>query len=166
MKQFTDKNGRTWDVAVDIAAVKRCRQLLKVDLLDPSSKDTGGYDLLSRLQADDVLLCDVLFAICKPLCDSAGIKDEDFGSAMGGGALAAGLDALLESWADFFRTRRHEPLAQLIEKHREVVAITMELATERMSRIDMEEARSLIVETLGKPSGNSPASPASETPAA
>ena len=56
---------------------KRVRDLLKEDLLDVKQ-------ILERLMVDPILLCDVIYCICKPQADAEGISDEQFGQAMGG----------------------------------------------------------------------------------
>jgi len=61
MREFKDTEGRAWQVTIDIAAAKRVRSLVGLDLMDISQ---GGA--VQQLAADPILLCDVLYVICKP----------------------------------------------------------------------------------------------------
>jgi hypothetical protein len=109
MKQFTDAEGRTWEVAVNVNAVKRVRDLAGVDLLD-----AAGNDLLSRLAADPCLLVNVIFALVKPQADAAKVSDESFGRAMIGDVLDAASAALVQDLLAFFpRAQRLRALGRL-----------------------------------------------------
>ena len=146
MKPFTDSQGRTWNVTVNVGAIKRVRDLLGVDLLD-----VANGDLLSRLADDPCLLVDVLFALCKPEADAAKVTDEDFGRGMVGDALDSGAGVLMKELLDFFPSALHaRALVKMFREMKEHQATVSELATDR---------------TPGDSSGDSPASAAS-TPAA
>ena len=99
MKTFADNSARTWAITVNVAAVKRVRELLQVNLLEIA--DQKGK-LLERLVDDPCLLCDILFCLVKPEADAKGISDEDFGRALAGDALGAATDALLAGDRRFF----------------------------------------------------------------
>ena len=60
MKTFKDNAGRTWTVAINVDAVKRVRAMLEIDLLEAVEGK-----LIQRLRDDPILLCDVLYVICK-----------------------------------------------------------------------------------------------------
>ena len=64
MKSFTDNAGRKWRVAVTVDTIKRVKALRDVDLLEAVEGK-----LLDRLIGDPVLLCDILFIVCKPQAD-------------------------------------------------------------------------------------------------
>lgn len=98
MKTFSDNAGRTWTIAVTVDAVKRVRDLLGEDLLDVKQ-------ILERLMIDPILLCDVVYCVCKPQADSEGISDEEFARAMAGDVIAHAKRALLEDLVGFFPMR-------------------------------------------------------------
>ena len=105
--------GRRWSVAVNVATVKRVRTLLDVDLLAvPEDAAKLEDHVIYRLMADPEFACDVLFAVCEPQARDAGITDEAFAEAMGGGCLEAGTLALLDEWSDFFPSRRDRERAR------------------------------------------------------
>ena len=82
MQTFRDNAGRTWTVAIDVAAIKRVRSLIGYDLLAVLD-GTGTQALVS----DPVLLVDVLYALCRPEADRLAVTDEDFGRSMAGDAI-------------------------------------------------------------------------------
>jgi hypothetical protein len=113
MKTFADNAGRTWAITVNVAAVKRVRELLAVNILEIA--DQKGK-LLERLVEDPCLLCDVLWCLVKPEAEAKGVTDEEFGRALGGDALDAATDALLTEIADFFPKGRREVLRRILQK--------------------------------------------------
>ena len=124
MRTFQDNAGRGWTVEVNVAAVKRVRDLLKEDLLEIET-------ILPRLYADPVLLCDVVYCLCKPQADERQVTDEQFGQAMAGDALADAQRAVLEELADFFQS----PLQR--ERMKKTVALLGEI-TEREAKLAVE----------------------------
>ncbi len=66
MKTFTDNAGRTWTVSINVAAIKRVRGLLDVDLYKLVD---DGFQPLSKLVSDPVQLADVLYCLCKDEAD-------------------------------------------------------------------------------------------------
>ena len=91
MRAFTDNAGRSWSLAVNVDAIKRVKSLLGVNLMDAVEGT-----LLEKLVSDPVLLCDVIYAVCKPQADAQGVRDEDFGRAMAGDAIDLATTAMLE----------------------------------------------------------------------
>lgn len=117
MKTFKDNAGRSWTVAVNVAAIKRVKGLLDVNLMEAVEGD-----LLEKLSTDPVLLCDVVYAICKPEADTQGVTDEQFGQAMAGDAIQHATTALLEELIDFFPLAKRRVLHKALEKLRTVEA--------------------------------------------
>jgi hypothetical protein len=156
MKTFTDSAGRTWTIAVTVDAIKRVEGLIKgVNLANLTS---GDPPLLTRLETDVVLLCDVIFALVKPQADQLSVTDEEFGKAMGGDAIMAAHDAFWEERTGFFRQLRRTDTARAIEKQAALVKATVEAIEQRVETFD---TAAVIQKALGSSAGNSPASPAS-----
>jgi hypothetical protein len=155
MKTFTDSQGRTWTVVVNVSAVKRVRDLLDVDLLD-----VAGGDLLARLADDLCLLVDVVYALCKPEADAKGVSDEDFGKGMVGGVLDKAASALMQELLDFFPSaQRARALGKLVKAIQAQDAAMKEAAEALAPLADSPPTKP------GDSSGNSLA-PAASTPAA
>ncbi|MEL6397439.1 MAG: hypothetical protein AAFQ71_15805 [Planctomycetota bacterium] len=99
MKTFTDNAGRDWVIEINVASLKRVKGLTGTDLIALAvSMDTS---VAERLASDPILLCDVLYAVCKPQADERGVSDEEFGRAMAGDAIESATVALLEDIVGF-----------------------------------------------------------------
>ena len=168
MKTFTDNAARAWTIQVNVDALKRVKSLLDVDLME-----AVDGKLLERLLDEPVLLCDVIYALCKPQADAAGVSDEDFGRAMAGDAIDLATQALLEELVDFFPQRRRALLTKVLDKLKKLDSLALATVTDRIEKIDLDKVMSSAVAQLdndlsallaGKPSGPAPASSAS-TPA-
>ncbi|MFO0839600.1 MAG: hypothetical protein U1D55_13875 [Phycisphaerae bacterium] len=156
MKTFNDNAGRTWTLAVNVDAIKRVEGLIKgVNLANLTH---GDPPLLTRLETDIVLLCDVIFALVKPQADQLGVSDEEFGKAMGGDAIIAAHDAFWEELNGFFRQLRRTDTARAIEKQAALVKATVAAIEQRVETLDLED---VITKALGSFVGNSRESPAS-----
>lgn len=154
MKTFKDNAGRTWSVSVDVDAIRRVRTALKVNLTS-----TDFASVLEQLLSDPVLLCDVLYVICKPEADRQKISDEDFGRSMAGDAIEHATAAFLEELANFTPNPRDRARVQrVIRAMWELAEKTRDVADRNL---DTEIAK---VMTSGLTSGGLPGSSAS-TPA-
>lgn len=158
MASFMDKNGRTWVVEINVATIKRVRSLAGVDLLDI----TGGT-VVQRLLFDPILLCDALFAVCKPQADAESVSDEAFGEAMAGDAIENATAALLEELVSFSPSPKdRENLRAVLTKTRAMMDRARELSTEKIESGEIErEAELAIREALANAGGRSTSSPAS-----
>jgi len=165
MKTFTDTAGRTWTVAVHVDSIKRVKSLLDVNLLDAVEGK-----LLEKLVADPVLLCDILYCLCKPQADAQGVSDEDFGRAMAGDAIEQATAAMLEELVDFFPSRRRALLTKAVGKFRTLQETVISAAETRLDSGMIEklmarqiaemdaEIEAELAKPPGKQSGNSPES--------
>ena len=157
MRTFKDNKKREWAVDVTVTTVKRVRDLVKVDLTKLVEER-----LIERLVADPVLLCDVVYAVCKPEADAKGISDEEFGSAMRGDAIDAATKALLDDLVDFSPspgdranlTRILEAARGAMDKARELIGAKID-SGELQKEVERELAK------LGGLSGSAPESLAS-----
>ena len=114
MKTFRDNASRTWNLALNVYAVKKVRDLMGVDLLDLDSGDKPEDKLLSRLIADPILLVDLLYVVCKGEADQKGVTDEQFGQAMAGDVIDTATKAFLEELADFTPSPRDRARARKV----------------------------------------------------
>jgi len=149
MATFKDNAGRTWTLAINIGAIQRVRDRLKMDLLEAAEAD-----LLARFARDAVLLVNALWCLVEPEARQRGVSDEEFGVAMTGGALDGATDALVAALLDFFpRPQRAKALGKmlaLVDEHRRTL--------EEMAKKYPSEA------APGGPAGNSPESSESTPP--
>ena len=149
MKLFKDNAGREWRISIDVAAVKRVRSLIGVDLM-------GILDgtLLEKLVSDPVLLCDVAYCLVKPDADAKGVSDEEFGKAMGGDALEHAAQALLEELADFFPQKKRALLRKALVKLKALEEKALAAAEKRLDSPEIEAQMTAALETGGSSSGS------------
>jgi len=130
MRQFQDAKGDTWTIAVNGGTIKRALDLLKVDLGDPLA---GDPPLLTRFDMDIAFKVDLLYVACLPEAEKRGIGDAEFAERLGGDALYAASEALLEGLADFFQSLRRTHVVRAIEKQREVIRRAVEMADQTIA---------------------------------
>jgi hypothetical protein len=162
MRTFADNAGRTWTVTINVDAIKRVRDLAKVNLLEVAE---GA--LLDKLVFDPVLLCDVIYAACKDQADAQKVSDGDFGRSMAGDAIDLATTALLEELVDFFPKARRGLLRKVLAKVRQVEAKVTAAAEAKIedpeldARIERALREANDGPTSGGSSGSLPASSAS-----
>ena len=162
MKTFVDNAGRTWTVAINVDAIKRVRDLSSVNLLEVIEGK-----LLEKLIGDPILLCDVIYSVCKPEADAKSITDVDFGRAMAGDAIDGATTALLEELVDFFPQGRRRVLSKALAKLRKFETAALNAVEVRLDSPELDkrlaaDLAALQAESLGNSSGSAPAS--SESP--
>lgn len=152
MQTFRDNAGRTWTVAVDVAAIKRTRSMLNVDLLE-----YVDGSLLQRLAVDPVLLCDVLYVVCKPEADRLGVTDEEFGRAMGGDAIEHATRAFMEALVSFSPNPRDRAnLKRVLSAMDSTMEKARDIVTKRLDE-KLDEVMDTALRGVGASSGNLPA---------
>ena len=163
MKTFTDNTGRAWTLAINVDAIKRVKALAKVDLLEAVEGK-----LIERLVSDPVLLCDVVYTLCKPQADQLDVSDEDFGRAMAGDAIEQATAAMLEELVDFFPSRR-ALLTKAVGKFKTLQETVLSAAETRLDSgmieklmakelAEMDDEIAAMLARPGGPSGNLPES--------
>ena len=145
MKTFVDNGGQTWTVTINVSVIKRVRGLLNVDLLA-----IVEGTLVEKLVRDPILLCDVIYVVCKPEADDRGISDEDFGRAMAGDAIEHATKALLDELVDFSPSPRDranlrrvlETTWQVMDRARD--AIEAQLESGELEKVVNQQLKSAI----------------------
>lgn len=158
MKTFKDNKDRSWDLEVNVASIKRVRDIAEVDLLD--IEDSNVFRTLLN---DPITLCNVIYVLIKPVADERSITDEDFGRSMAGDAIEHATTALLEELTDFFpHPSRRAALKKVLRKIDTFRDLVIAHVDREMDEMDMEaEMKKAIESTLGESSGSSPESSAS-----
>lgn len=156
MKTFADNAGRNWTVQINVDAIKRVRDLVSVNLLE-----VVEGKLLDRLISDPVLLCDVIYAVCKPEADTKSVTDVDFGRAMAGDAIDNATTALLEELVDFFPQGRRKVLTKALNKLKALETAALKAVDARLDSPELEKRMEAELQRLGTWSGDAPESSAS-----
>ncbi len=150
MASFTDSDGRSWTLRIDVSAIRRVRKALGLDLLD-----LAGGPLLERVAADPVLLVDLLYALARGQAEEHDVDAEAFGAGLVGDAIDAATAALLEALADFFPSRKAALLKAVIEKGQTLADRLQTRAERKVEEMNLEEAMRM----LGGASGGSASPP-------
>ncbi len=155
MKTFTDKEGRSWDITLTVGSAKRVRDLLDVNLLEP---EAGDPPLITRIGTDEILLCDIIYCLCRPQAQSRSLTDEQFGELLCGDVILAAQEAFYAEMLDFFRLRARKDRAMAIRKQMEVIRLAVSRAEKEIDAFPIEQE---IEKAFGPLSTSSPASPVS-----
>jgi hypothetical protein len=159
MKTFADNAGRTWTVTVNVDAIKRVRGLVGVNLLEVLEGK-----LIDQLIRDPVLLCDVVYAVCKPEADARNVSDEDFGRAMAGDAIEHATLALLEEIVNFsWSPRDRAILKRVLDATWTAMDRVRDLAEARLNSGELDRMVKQALATASDSSGAAQAS-AGSTP--
>ncbi len=159
MKTFQDNAGRTWTIDINIDAVKRVRTLCQVDLLD-----AVRGKLLELLSEDPILLCDLLYALCRDEALANNVTDEEFGRALAGDVIEHATLALLEELVAFFPPGKRRVLAKALKKLAELKQMALDVAEQRLDSLELNQTMAQTLTGSGGSSGSLPASSAA-TPA-
>jgi len=155
MRTFQDAAGRTWTIAVSVDAIKRVRDLVKEDLLDIER-------VFPRLLLDPILLCDVVYCICKPQADTEQVSDVDFARAMAGERIAQAKAALVEELVDFFpELSQRQTLRLAIEKYGQLNQRAAALIKAKLERTVLPQEIEAALSTVGDSFTSLPESSAS-----
>ena len=150
MKIFKDVKGESWEIIINVAAIKKVRDLLNADLLDVQGT-------LPRLLADPIFLVDVLYCLCKPQADAKNISDEQFGEGMAGDCLGSAKNTLVEELKSFFPTpEERQAVERLIKKGNEMIGLLREKSLLKLELTDMDAKAEEILKLFGETSTNSP----------
>lgn len=151
MRQFKDNAGRTWTVDINVATLKRVRGLTGVDLMQVIEGT-----LIEKFIRDPVLLCDVVYAVCKPEADSAKVSDEEFGKAMAGDAIEAATGAVLDELISFCPSPRDRAnLGRVLQATNRVMEKARDVTEKRIETLTSEGELDKLVNRLLETSGSS-----------
>jgi len=147
MRVFKDNAGRTWTLQINVAAVKRVRGLVGIDLYQLAS---DGFESLGKLVSNPVDLADVLYCLVKDQADSQKITAEDFGRALAGDCITQAADAFVEELIDFFPdARARSGLRKVIEAGRKVRANLLARAESLLESLDPDAEAAKLIDSFG-----------------
>ncbi|MBK9189945.1 MAG: hypothetical protein IPM33_13465 [Phycisphaerales bacterium] len=159
MRTFKDNAGKQWSVEINVAALKRVRGLTGTDLMQVIEGT-----LIEKLIRDPVLLCDVVYAICKPDADTRTppVSDEEFGKAMAGDAIEAATTAVLEELVSFCPSPRDRAnLGRVLQATTKVMERARDLVEKKLDSGELDRLADRLLATAGGSSGSALESSAS-----
>ena len=161
MKTFSDRRGRTWEVELNVAQMKRVRSTLGVDLVNVIAVNSDGTlktTLIDDIVNDPCLLVDILWVVCEKQAKAAGITDEDFGSALAGDAIEDATRAFLDELVDFFPGARRLFLKKAVDLARKFAGKMAETLKEALESPELE---AMVLKAESQPAAASQESAAS-----
>ena len=105
MQIFKDRDGREWQVVLNVFQMKRIRAALGVDLINVIELDKDGQvrvDMIDKIANDPCLLVDILWVLVQDQARTLNVTDEQFGTALAGDAIENATKAFLDELVDFF----------------------------------------------------------------
>jgi len=154
MTRFTDLHGRVWVLELNVTAIRRVRDLAKVNLLD--------FEAVGRLLTDPIGFCDVLYCLCQGQVEAAGVSDVQFGEGLAGDALLAAFTAFQEECGNFCpRPSTRQALQQLFAKSAAVADQVATRAQQQIQALDADQLAASLLRSSSSVSGSSAVSSAS-----
>lgn len=135
---WKDANGREWSTAITVATVKRVKEHVGIFLTD--------VDAIEKIDADVMLLCDVLAAICKPQRDDRNVSADQFGELLAGKYIDLAYDSLRQDLIDFFPHSRRKMMQRIFATTQEVEAEKLRVVEQALT----EDQVALMVKMAGK----------------
>lgn len=133
--KFKDEAGKEWSCRITVATVNRVREGAEVDLLGALQGD-----LVHRLGTDLELMARVLWCVCEPQADAAGISPEQFADLLAGDVFADAIAAFMQGLAGFFtHPDQRQLILDVIEKVEQAQATAYQVGREKLGQIDAEE---------------------------
>ena len=125
--QFTDERGRVWRIELNYSLAKRLRDVTGLDFVNYQD----GKALLAIHDSDEKLV-QVLWLLCEPQAQAAGVSEEEFGAGLGGDALEQGIEALEQALLNFSRPAKRQAIAAIRDKAHELVAAQTNLTETKL----------------------------------
>jgi hypothetical protein len=107
--------------------------------------------LIEQLIRDPVLLCDVVYAVCKPEADAATprVSDEEFGKSMAGDAIEAATQAVLDELISFCPSPRDRAnLGRVLQATNRVLDKARDLTEKRIETLTSESELDKLVNRM------------------
>jgi len=117
MPSFRDNKDREWEVAIDAFSIMRIREDCDKQFMLNDFEDIKN-NTYSRLQADPVLLCRVVYLLCLEQIKDREISERDFYHDVIGNAIDSATEAMLEAIINFTPRQKREVLKAMAEQEK------------------------------------------------
>lgn len=105
MATFKDQQGKEWELRIDVLLIEQIRED------DPQFLKGEPTETISRVDDDPVLLCGVVWILCKEQANARGIDQKAFYAGLFGEAIAGASKALTDAILSFIQPRQRELIA-------------------------------------------------------
>lgn len=135
MPEFVDKSQRTWEVTLDAPTCMVIRKECDPDFL----KDINPHQpsTFARLAGDPVLLCNIIYLICRKQMIDRGVSQEEFYTGVMGSVIDDATSALKQAIVNFSPKRTREMLEMFQQQDR----VEAEMTRKAMARLDSPEVK-------------------------
>ena len=117
MKSFTDRNGESWDLDLNIGAAMRLKSRLDIDIENAvtfdKSNNPDNVSLLEKIAEDSILLFNIIFVLCEKQIQDRHLTQEQFAERFTGDTIEQATDALLDELVNFSRPAKRKVLLRL-----------------------------------------------------
>jgi hypothetical protein len=146
MKTFKDSKNVSWDISITVGTIKRIKDITGIDVFEESAKQKNIFITVSE---DPILLCNILYAICKPQADERKITDEQFGESMGGDAIEVATNCFIEELIDFFPSAKRPAFRKMMAKAESMQKTGIEYITKALDNPELEKEMLQNLKTSG-----------------
>lgn len=126
MTTFKDSQNNEWTLKLNPLLVRSTHKLTGVHLTNLEA------DPFSKLEADPLLLCDVLWCLCEDQAKTRNVTAEQFYQLLEGEQIAAAADALEQAIVFFSLPAKRSTLRGVLEKNRILRQKAMDTAMSRL----------------------------------
>jgi len=138
-REFKDTCGRSWNVFVGVAQLRKVREQTGFDgaglLLHETFKQLG----------DPILLVDVLYCLLEPQINAQQLTPEQFAEGFAGDVIEQALDALVQAVADFLPSTQRAAINVLWGQR----MAAMDLVNQNINSLVQEKSGSLSLSSKG-----------------
>lgn len=142
---WKDRDGREWHTTITVNTVRRVRELTDVLLTDAADND-----LIERLYGDVLLLCDVLYAVCKPEAEQRGIDADTFGELLANETIDQATESFMGDLIAFFPSGRRQRAERILTAAKGVETERVKLVEEKMTSERLDQVIKQAAEKAGR----------------
>ena len=141
MRVFKDKNDFSWEIEVNISALKRVKSYLDLNLLDifKQNQETQKFELLEKISEDPILLVDLLFVLCEKQVKERKMSTEDFANVFSGEVIENAVNSLLYEIIDFFPETKKAVLKKILDTGKKMQGEAEKLILEKLDNVNLEQ---------------------------
>lgn len=145
MKKFSDKNGKSYVIDVNVASIQAVKVGADIDLFRVTDKD-----VVDSLLGDVEKTVQVIWSLveCEPANKATLPTATEFGRGMSGDSLEAATDLFWEDLADFFPSRQRSILKKLLATSKELADMAMDRVDKRISSPELRKAAEASVDKM------------------
>lgn len=110
MEKIKLLSGKTVDLSISAGSIELVKNQLKVSLVD-----LGSTGVIEKMMDDPLLLCNIIYLLCKRSCEEQKISAEDFAYGMEGEQIEAATKAFIEELINFLPPSKKTLLRQSLK---------------------------------------------------